>query len=258
MELVLREAFRSTDETHEALQKIKDLMQKGAMARTTTKPDSEPGKTKAQQGNGNNKTGPKQHKCQKKGHIASKCGKPSSPHNSLHWTACYDDNCLVHKDGKDNSYYPRIPKKELDRQPSKPDWDWEKHDIEENCKELRTKVNEIANDIDQQLHKTTEVLEELDKRMGNQLTPPRSATQGIDDIPVQAQGSVPVIARSLTPYEQQEARMIARIYQNIHKGQQTNQDIFYIHGRAAWEIKTYQAYLATTIAQSDESKETSS
>ncbi|KFA70231.1 hypothetical protein S40285_10862, partial [Stachybotrys chlorohalonatus IBT 40285] len=146
------------------------------------------------------------------------------PHNSLHWTACYDDSCLVHKDGKDNGYYLRTPKKELgrrtgpsaltnrqiveleeakedndpeedttqlpdetpDRQPSEPDWDWEKHDIEENYKELRNKVNEIANDIDRQLHKTTEVLEELDERMGNRLTPPRSATQGIDDIPVRA------------------------------------------------------------------------
>jgi hypothetical protein len=82
----------------------------------------EPGKTKAQRGNRNNKKGPKQHKCQKKGQIASKYGKPSSPYNSLHWTACYDDSCLVHKDGKDNGYYLRTPKKELGRRtgPSAP------------------------------------------------------------------------------------------------------------------------------------------
>lgn len=64
--------------------------------------------------------------CNKLGnHISKNCPEPRRPrknvqrqdhagiheeptnHNSMHWTACYDDQCHVHKDGKDNGYYPK-------------------------------------------------------------------------------------------------------------------------------------------------------
>jgi len=39
------------------------------------------------------------------------------PHNLLSWTACYDDQCLIHKDGKEGSgWFPKAPKK---KQPKK-------------------------------------------------------------------------------------------------------------------------------------------
>jgi len=35
-------------------------------------------------------------------------GQPrSDEHASLHWTACYDDYCIAHRQMKDNNYYPR-------------------------------------------------------------------------------------------------------------------------------------------------------
>lgn len=36
--------------------------------------------------------------------------EPLPNHTGMHWTACYDDACLIHRDGKDNGYYPRMPK----------------------------------------------------------------------------------------------------------------------------------------------------
>lgn len=70
--------------------------------------------------------------CNKLGnHISKNCPEPRRPrkntqrqdhagiheepasHNSMHWTACYDDQCYVHKDGKDNGFYPRQRKATL-------------------------------------------------------------------------------------------------------------------------------------------------
>jgi hypothetical protein len=35
-------------------------------------------------------------------------GQPrTNDHASLHWTACYDDECSTHRQAKDNAYYPR-------------------------------------------------------------------------------------------------------------------------------------------------------
>jgi hypothetical protein len=31
----------------------------------------------------------------------------TNDHASLHWTACYDDECTIHRQAKDNAYYPR-------------------------------------------------------------------------------------------------------------------------------------------------------
>ena len=70
--------------------------------------------------------------CNKLGnHISKNCPEPRRPrknvqrqdhagineepanHNSMHWTACFDDQCYVHKDGKDNGYYPKRKKATL-------------------------------------------------------------------------------------------------------------------------------------------------
>lgn len=70
--------------------------------------------------------------CNKLGnHISKNCPEPRRPrknvqrqdhagiheepvnHNAMHWTACYDDQCYVHKDGKDNGYYPKRKKATL-------------------------------------------------------------------------------------------------------------------------------------------------
>ncbi|TID01834.1 Retrotransposon-derived protein PEG10 [Colletotrichum higginsianum] len=69
--------------------------------------------------------------CDKPGHMARECRQPKKqrfqpvpekgrqiniankdiPHASLSWTACYDDNCLTHQDGKKQSgWYPKTPR----------------------------------------------------------------------------------------------------------------------------------------------------
>ncbi|KAK6220785.1 reverse transcriptase domain protein [Colletotrichum tabaci] len=69
--------------------------------------------------------------CDKPGHMARECRQPKKqrfqpvpeksrqiniaskdiPHASLSWTACYDDNCLIHQDGKEQSgWYPKPPR----------------------------------------------------------------------------------------------------------------------------------------------------
>ncbi|KEY66558.1 hypothetical protein S7711_11622, partial [Stachybotrys chartarum IBT 7711] len=136
-----------------------------------------------------------------------------------------------------------------DRQPTEPEWDWEARSIEENCRRLRNLVNGIANDIDVEYHNIIETLGEPEG--GMKLTSPHDAMKRVDDIPVRARGSAPVIARSPTTEEQRRARHIARMYQDIHTGQRTDRDVFYVHGRAAWQIKTEQVYLTHTWVEGD-------
>ncbi|KAF4776451.1 hypothetical protein HER10_EVM0006305 [Colletotrichum scovillei] len=67
--------------------------------------------------------------CDKPGHMARDCRQPKRiqhqpvpekraniaskeiPHAQLSWTACYDDNCLIHQDSKEQTgWYPKKPK----------------------------------------------------------------------------------------------------------------------------------------------------
>ncbi|KAI1905674.1 hypothetical protein LOZ65_006956, partial [Ophidiomyces ophidiicola] len=59
-------------------------------------------------------------------------------HNYIHWSFCYKDNCLTHKEGKDNGYYPKPPKKlwattREDGKNKEPEWEilgFEEHEQE--------------------------------------------------------------------------------------------------------------------------------
>lgn len=47
-------------------------------------------------------------------------------HDVLHWTGCYDDDCQVHFDGKDNGFFPKKPK---NKKVGPADEPWERLDI---------------------------------------------------------------------------------------------------------------------------------
>ena len=79
--------------------------------------------------------------CDQMGHWARDCTKPKrekkhvnlvqvkeTPHGTLSWTACYNDNCPVHESEKDGAgWYPRQPKKKslnMMKQRKRPEGPW--------------------------------------------------------------------------------------------------------------------------------------